>query len=142
METTIEEFQLIPTPAAFVGDVYGLLARLMADDGGEDGGAAAEEIALTPELVRRMYEESQPAHRRLFKYLAERPDTWIHSDALAQGLKLQGGSKSLAGMLGAFGRRAKHRYNGLRPYISEWDHGAGQVRHLMPGEVAKVIVQL
>lgn len=145
------EFLPVPTPREFVGQVYGLLARLMADGGNgvgivEGDSAAVEpgagEVALTPDLVRRMYEESLDPHRKLFKYLAKHPDEWIHSDALAKALQLGSGNKSLAGMLGAFGRRAKHRYNGLRPFVSEWDGSAGQVRHRMTAEVAKVVAPI
>lgn len=65
--------------------------------------------------MRRAYDDSYEPHRRLLKVLADRPDRWMYSDELARVLELSGGSKSLAGMLGAFGRRAKHRYSGLTP---------------------------
>ncbi len=148
MNAAVAEFELIPTPREFVGPVYRLLANLMADgEGSGDVTAAAEEgdseePTLTPDLVRRMFEESHEHHREMLKSLAAHPDEWFYSDALAQRLGLEGGSRSLAGMLGAFGRRANHRYSGLKPFVSEWDAGAYQARHKMPAEVAQIIRDL
>lgn len=144
----VPQYEVVPVPQQFVGDVYSLLGRLMDPSEIEDAGdgvfedVAEEEVALTPDLIERIYSESYDQHRKLFKYLAAHPGEWFYSDALAEALELPNGNKSLAGMLGALGRRAKHRYNGLRPLVSEWDQDAGQMRHMMTGEVAKVIAAL
>ncbi len=144
---TATHFELVPTPREFVGDVYALLARLMANNDEQvrnnlSTAADDEEITLTPALIRRMYEDSYEPHRRLFKFLATRPDEWIFPDDIVEALELGNGAKSLAGMLGAFGRRAKHRYGGLRPFESRWDVDAGQSKHRMTAEVAAVIDEL
>ena len=99
---------------------------------------AAAPPTLTDQLVKRMYSESEPSHRKLFKYLAARPDEWVFADKLAAGLQLSGGRKSLAGTLGALGRRCNHRYEGLRPFESALDHA----RHRMTSHVADIIKTL
>lgn len=146
----VMEFQQVPVPHAFVGDVYGLVARLMADNGAatHDSEEAMIEIVApeeevpeypTAEMVRRIYEESHETHRRLLKALTTRPDEWVSSEELAEALQLSGGRASLAGTLGALGKRANHRYKGQKPFISAWDAHTGQAKHLMTTEVAKVI---
>jgi hypothetical protein len=146
MSTAIT-YEPVPTPRQFVGEVYALLARLM---GAAEGEIAEEAIAEEPtgpvttdeDLIRRIYNESHGAHRRLLKRLAESPDEWIFASELAKDLKLKGGNKSLAGMLGALGRRSNHRYEGKRAFYSEWDHMAYETKHMMPAAVAKVIAAL
>lgn len=145
------EFQQVPVPHAFVSDVYGLVARLMADNGAAERHAPEaattevvppeEEVPEHPteEMVCRIYKESDEPHRRLLKALAARPDERVSSEELAEALQLSKGRASLAGTLGALGKRANHRYKGQKPFISAWDAHTGQAKHLMTTEVAKVI---
>ncbi len=151
--SAVMEFQQVPVPHAFVGDVYGLVARLMADNGAAEDAVievvtpeeeVVEEEAEHPteEMVRRIYEESYEPHQRLLKALAARPDEWVFSEELAEILHLSSGRASLAGSLGAFGKRANHRYNGQKPFTSVWDARDAhtyQAKHMMTAEVAKVI---
>lgn len=90
-------------------------------------------------LIRRMYEESYDQHKRLMEYLADHPDEWIYTGALASALELPHGARSLAGMLGAFGRRAQHRYGRRTPWVSNWDPAAYEAKHKMTSEVAEEI---
>jgi len=146
MSTPAIQYEPVPTPRQFVGEVYALLARLMGTTEAEVASEAivvAEEAAgpvtTDEDLIRRIYNESHEAHRRLLKRLAESPDEWIFASKLAKDLELSGGNKSLAGMLGALGRRSNHRYEGKRAFYSEWDHLASETKHMMPAAVAKVI---
>ncbi len=142
---TIQQYETVPTPRQFVGEVYALLARLMGTSEAEvtEEAAIAEEptgsVTTDEDLIRRIYNESHEAHRRLLKRLAESPDEWIPASQLAEDLELSGGNKSLAGMLGALGRRSNHRYEGKRAFYSEWDHMANETKHMMPAAVAEVI---
>lgn len=141
----VAQYELVPTPREFVADVYGFLAKLMTESSPTAEmpeaapAAAASAPTLTDALVKRMYSESEPSHRKLFKYLAARPGEWIFADKLAAGLELSGGRKSLAGTLGALGRRCNHRYKGLRPFESTWDHAKHQTKHRMSVDVADII---
>jgi hypothetical protein len=147
MSTVIQQYESIPTPRQFVGEVYALLSQLMGTTPETDGEADTPSGELGPvatdeELIRRIYEESHEAHRRMLKRLAESPDQWIYASELAADLELPQGNKSLAGMLGALGRRSNHRYEGKRAFYSEWDTIKGETKHMMPSAVAKVIAPL
>jgi hypothetical protein len=117
------EFVQFPVPEDRVADVAMFLY----------GGAQATLEALPEakselgverrnELLTRVYVESQPTFRRLLLLLAERPnpeDLMSYRDVgLAMGWKEP---RSLPGALGAFGRRAKHRYGGFWPFDRTWD---------------------
>lgn len=146
--TATPKYEMVPTPSQFVGDVYALLAKLMGTsqpiaDGTEDDASTPDPLNPTvttdEALIRRMYDESKPSHRALFKRLAMTPGTWIYSSELAADLGLEGGSKSLAGTLGALGRRSNHRYGGTRAFHSGWDPGKGEAKHMMDADAAAVI---
>ncbi len=131
------EFINVPVPVRHVTRVYELIARL--DAAPEAGTTSPDNGAgngVTQPLVERMYSDSEDAHRRLLEYLAEHPGEWLDSQSVADGLGLQFGRKSLAGSLGAFGRRADHRYGGLKPFESHWDPGQYLVELRMSQEVA------
>ena len=133
------EFVSVPVPVQHVTAVYELIARLDAAGQPSPEGAPSNDgtsAALTQPLVERMYRDSEGAHRRLLEYLAEHPGEWLDSQSVADGLGLQFGRKSLAGSLGAFGRRADHRYGGLKPFESHWDPGQYLVELRMSQEVA------
>ncbi|MFN0155527.1 MAG: hypothetical protein ACKVUT_14230 [Gaiella sp.] len=77
-------------------------------------------------LLRRLVKESPPGMRVILEALAVAPDTWMGADDLAQALRTRlaahGGEdnpaadwKSVAGTLGAFGRRFKNRYADEHP---------------------------
>lgn len=144
-----EEVVYIPVRKRWLADVFEFVARLE-----RSGSVVIEQPeappvveaegsgVLDPALIRRMYEESQTPHRRLMEYLAERPGEVIYTRALAEALGLPNGARSLAGMLGAFGRRAGHRYGGRKPWESEWDPAAYEARHRMAPEVAEQIKKI
>jgi hypothetical protein len=76
-------------------------------------------VALDEALIRRMYQESEQPHRDLMKLLASRAGQWVHTSEIAEEMQLENGSRSAAGMFGAFGRRAAHRYRGAKPWFSD-----------------------
>lgn len=140
------EFVYVPIRQRWLAEVLTRLAELERGGGGEElsEADASDEATgtLDAALIRRMYEESQEPHRRLMEYLARHPAVWIYTGKLAEALGLPRGARSLAGMLGAFGRRAEHRYGGLTPWESEWDPGAYQARHRMAPEVAEELLRI
>jgi len=73
---------------------------------------SAEDLAA---LATRAYEESWGNMKPLMEYLADNPDRLVSyteaSEALGFPSKL-----SMPGLLGAFGRRANHRYGGAWPF--------------------------
>ena len=132
-----DEFISVQVPRQHVVKVYELIAGLESGSAGApEHSGASPKGPLTRALVERMYGESEPSHRKLMKYLADRPDEWNGTREIAEGLGLQFGARSLAGSLGAFGNRAEHRYGGLKPWESRWSEDKGEAEHRMSQEVA------
>ena len=141
----VDELVSVLVPRSALADVYELVAqreRAIGADIPDVQSEVVEPAELNEELVRRMYDESEQPHRDLMKLLAQRPGQWMHTSEIAEAMELEHGSRSAAGMFGAFGRRAGHRYEGAKPWYSEWDSDAGEMRHMMSEEVAEVINQL
>ncbi len=139
-----EEFLYFPVPRRWAPDMYTWIAqREQVESSTPTTSTAtlpeAEAPVDLPALIERMYRDSHPAHQKLLTFLAAHPDEWFYTSDLAEALELPHGNKSLAGMLGAFGRRAAHRYDGKKPWISEWDSVRYESRHTMTQEVADVI---
>jgi hypothetical protein len=139
----MSEFIYVPVPSEQVPAVYRLLAGgdktpipLVPDKPANESDPAA---IPNSELIRRMYRESYEGHRRLMVLLAEAPDEWIYTKEIATALHVANGTRGVAGMLGAFGRRSKNRYGHRKPWISEWDSGREEARYMMPAEVARVV---
>jgi hypothetical protein len=91
-------------------------------------------------MAERMYLDSEPRHRHLLEALASEAGQWVFTAELAKELGVTSGSKGMAGIFGAFGRRAKHRYQGAKPWNSEWDPVHGEARYQMTPEVAAWII--
>jgi hypothetical protein len=145
-ENSSDEFISVPVPRRYVTKVYELIVGLDSDEPGakpgespsRNGGPSA---ALTETLVKRMYGDSWDPHQQLMKHLADHAGEWLSTREVAESLGLPHGAKSLAGSLGAFGRRAEHRYGGLKPWESRWRAAEGQSEHRMSPEVATWIKQ-
>jgi len=84
-----------------------------------------------------MYYDSEKRHRALMDFLASRPETWVYTSELAEALEVPTGTKGMAGVFGAFGRRAKHRYGGAKPWDMAWDSVRGEAKYRMNSKVAE-----
>lgn len=137
-----EEIAYVPVPRQWLSSIYERLSELARES--QAGGSAVvvqtgTQPCLDEQMLRRIYEDSMEPHRRLMNLMAEHPDEWRYSSEIAADLELEHGSRGLAGMLGAYGRRAKHRYAELKPWQSEWDSAREEMRHMMPADVAETI---
>lgn len=127
-------------PIAHVPRVIALLAGLTreADNKSiDDEREMPTSEALSEALVSRMYWDSETRHRALMDYLASRPGTWVFTSELAEALSMPTGTKGMAGVFGAFGRRAKHRYGGAKPWEMAWDSIRGEAKYRMDPKVAE-----
>jgi hypothetical protein len=70
-------------------------------------------------LVQRAYKESADQMRHLLEFLARHPHREVSSYELADAIEAKFGWNTVAGMLGAFGRRCVNRYGRLEPM---WDY--------------------
>jgi hypothetical protein len=142
-EAQLSEFVYIPVPTSSAPAVYKLLAGL--GESSETSAAPAdveqipEEVRRDAALVERMYRESHEGHRRLMEYLAASPGAWFYTSEIGTALDHENGAKGVAGMLGAFGKRANHRYGGHKPWETEWDGSREEARHRMDAETAETI---
>jgi Family of unknown function (DUF6416) len=127
----------VPVPEEHVPRVIALLADLNRGIADRAGGEGSETASLDEALVTRMYFDSEERHRDLMSYLASRPGEWVFTSELADALNMPTGTKGMAGVFGAFGRRAKHRYGGAKPWEMAWDPARGEAKYRMDPKVAK-----
>jgi hypothetical protein len=131
----------VPVPSQWLGDVYALLGTLVSRSIAPVAGVEIP-VSQGEVLLRQMYLESEDEQRRLMRLLAEHPDEWRYSKQLAADLRLPNGTRGLAGMFGAFGRRAKHRYGGQKPWEVSWDAAREENRYRMPADTAATILDV
>jgi hypothetical protein len=125
--------------------VYGFIAEL---DGTAPSPAPAPEASQpdggewTHARLWKMIEESPPAMRDILRALATHPGEWMSSDQLAQAIRgKQADSNTVAGTLGAYGRRLKSRYGlDVPPFDRRYEHGVGKVLR-MSREMAQQVLQ-
>jgi hypothetical protein len=141
------EFVSIPVPKRHLTRVYGFIASLEGTDGisqaalGLNGDGSTKE--WTPELIRRQFLESPDTIKRFEKLLAEHEGEWLSTSDIAQALGAARGPKTIAGALGAYGRRVSNRYGMSNwPFENRWIHEEGQQSYCMSAEVAGIIKSL
>jgi hypothetical protein len=66
----------------------------------------------------------------------------MSTQEVADGLQLSRGTGSLAGMLGAFGRRSTNRYEGFWPFEKLYNAADERSELMMRPNVAAIIEQL
>jgi len=146
-----EELVSVMVPKMHLAKVYGLIAKL---DGGEAEQPAAEPKPSTnpapnadewtPSRIRTAVEQSPPAMRDILRALADRAGEWLTTHDLAQAIQGNPNAdwKTVAGTLGAFGRRVSSRY-GLEtlPFEGKRDHGERCRVHRMSTDMARQVLQ-
>lgn len=147
----MEDLVNVLVPRKHLSQVYGLIAQLEGatssptatlDEQPTNSGATDE---WTPSRLRTMVEDSGPAMRDLLRAMAARPGEWLSTRDLAAALKNKPEAdwNTIAGTLGAFGRRVKSRY-GLEtwPFHYKRDHEHHCWIYSMSPEVAKPVIAL
>ena len=124
-----------------MAEVYGVLAEREKERAGSGtdqppDSPPSPRIYLDSNVVIQMYRDSEERHRKLMEILAEAEGRWLYTAELADALGVKTGSKGMAGTFGAFGRRAKHRYKGLKPWESSWEPVRDEARYRMDPEIA------
>lgn len=103
-----------------------------------------EELEAEPEqdpealakLARRAYKESDGNMGPLLEFLAKNEERWIPFVEASEALGFKT-ARSMPGLLGAFGRRANHRYGGKWPFETAYrDGGAAFMRIEAPAAAA------
>lgn len=144
----IDDLVNVAVPRQHLARVYGLIAEL-------DGGGVATTIPSpipavapsngndewTPSRIRRMVQESDTAMRAILKELATHPEEWLTTTKLAAAIGGSADWNTVAGTLGAFGRRRKSRYGlDTMPYERRREPGVGKVIR-MSKEIAQQVLE-
>jgi len=146
-----EELISVMVPKKHLTKVYGYIAQLergepaQTQGEGEQGPAGARASdEWTPSRIRKMVQQSPPAMRDILRALAEHAGQWMTTEELAGAIQNNADAdwKTVAGTLGAFGRRVRNRY-GLEtlPFDRRHDHEARGKVHRMSSEIAAQVLQ-
>ncbi|KAA0215765.1 MAG: hypothetical protein DYG94_06365 [Leptolyngbya sp. PLA3] len=158
-----EELVNVLVPRRHLSQVYGFIAQLEAAGTARGGTTASGEAAKaevtetgngannalnldewTPSRLRKMVEQSPPAMADILEALADRPCEWLSMEDLAAAIKNKPDAdwNTVAGTLGAFGRRVKNRY-GIEswPFENRYDHEIRGRVCRMSEDMARLIKQ-
>lgn len=92
----------------------------------------------SPELIRRVYEESSPAMRTVLGYLAARPDAWVPYGELNEAISSQDDRN--VGKLGSILSSLTKRYGTDWPFERRPGPTPGEgMRYRMDARVAETI---
>ncbi len=141
-------YVLFPVPEDRVAEIatylYGEapLSELQAQE--EDSVSVPISAEQRNELLTRIYVESEPPFRALLMLLAERdaPDEPMYYGAILGAHPDWSASRSVAGAMGAFSRRAEHRYGGYWPFERGWDEEQWSHYLTMDDDVAAFLLDL
>lgn len=156
---TEQQFVMVPVPPELVTEVMALIAsragspppsaRTSPSKEPRSGHTqpvelgeqeATRQVEWTEALLRRNWQDSPPTVRALLGHLADHPDMLVPITELARAVYEDGDRSKLAGVLGAFGRRTKNRYNATTwPFYIEWNWDLEVWQYCMPGWVAEII---
>ncbi len=139
------DYVAVFVPKQHLTKVYGFIASLDSPSSTEVRPLADRQTAQewTPELIERQYRESPDSMKKFQKHLAAHPGQEFSTTEIAQAIGAKRGWNSVAGALGAYGRRVKNRYKrDSFPFQSRWEHTEGQQYHSMTPEVAEIIAAL
>ena len=118
----------VSVPEPLLVEVYALLA---SQNRTEQTHLSESELATTNGWTKdelcRAYLESQEGPKLVLEYLANRPDEWVSYGDLAAGIGRE--TNQLRGILGAFTRRLKNRYQ-KEDWPFEWLYDAERKRSM------------
>lgn len=129
------QYVQVPVPQHLVPAVMALITQSAEE--------APRSTVWTEKELRKLWNESADNIRGTLIYLASHAGTAISGATIARevmGKESKG--HSIAGMMGAFGRRMKGRHKGRSPIVAEYDalHQVWQYSIASP-EVAQIILR-
>ena len=142
----------VAVPEEHLGAVYSLLGQLAggkngaeasSGETGELSGYLGEEPIMwwNEKRLRKAFEQSSPAQKAILKGMASgKGKKWVTVSEIVKQMDAKADWNTLAGALGAFGRRCKSRYKAkTRPFTIRYNHELGEKEYLMPASVAQAI---
>lgn len=147
-----DQLVAVMVPSKHLAQVYGFIASLAGEEAKSPPKAKSESPAAngamdewTPTRLKKAIEQSPPAMRDILRALANKGGEWLTIEELASSI--QGNEdatwNTVAGTLGAFGRRLKNRY-GLEtfPFEKRFDHASNCNIYQMSKDVAASVRDL
>ncbi len=144
------ELVAVMVPKEHLAKVYGFIASLDAEhpDAAEPAATGTACVGFddwTSSRLKRMVDESPVAMRDILRAMADHAGEWITTEDLASAIskKADADWNTVAGTMGAFGRRCKNRYGiKQKPFESHYDHTVGSKVFRMPKEIASQIIRI
>lgn len=142
-----DEFVSVLVPRQHLTRVYGLIASLEDHKSGDSELVSAsgktKEEQWPQDLIERQYRESPESMKKFQRLLADHQGEEFSTTEIADAIGAAHGWNTVAGQLGAYGRRVKNRYKrDSFPFESRWDHEKGEQYHSMTPRVAEIINSL
>ena len=149
----MNEFVMVPVPSDRVLEVYWYLSIPTPDEEREDGppllravraegSSIKTELVWTPDLLKDQFARSPKSLKAIQRHLAANPGVEYTTDELAEVMNATNGWQSVAGALGAYGRRIKNHYGLPWPFSCDYDEDRGRYVYSMHPENAEVIAAL
>ena len=131
----------VAVPEEHLGAVYSLLGNLSSGQNGPSPAPPTEDAEWWNEKrLRKAYDQSSPAQQAILKAMAAGKGSWVSVSDIVDQLPKGADWNTMAGALGAFGRRIKTRYKAKeRPFEIRYNHDLGENEYLMSSSVARVI---
>jgi len=133
--------ELVPAVTAFLEAQEPAHPRALPAPSGE-GGERGFVHGWDRPTVQRAYRESADRMRDLLKYLAWNPNREVSAPELADAIEAKYGWNTVAGMLGAFGRRSVNRYGRDQPMWEYRFDPQGRILITMPVGPAEAVKEV
>lgn len=117
----------VPVPEHLVPAVMTLISEQMTPAPVATSGAEWSESEL-----RKLWNESGPRMKKILALLAENGKKAVPGGDLAKVIGKEKKGHSISGMMGALGRRLKHRHGGKRPFAGHWNADLHRWEYVMP----------
>jgi hypothetical protein len=132
----------VPVPEHLVPEVMALIVA-RTTGGGTGSQATPEAQPATNDWsvaeVRKLWGESGAPVRQTLQLLAQNGGKPVGAQDIARMLGKSDRGHAVAGMMGALGRRLKHRHDGRWPFTAQWNAVEARWEYTMAMSVASTV---
>jgi hypothetical protein len=135
--------ELVPAVSEFLEAQESRSDRVrLAERGGDGAGEPGFVHGWNRATVQRAYRESADQMRALLRFLARNSNLEVSAPELADAIEAKYGWNTVAGMLGAFGRRSFNRYGRSEPMWEYRYDPQGRILITMPKGPAEAVMEV
>lgn len=135
----------VPVPEHLVAQVMAFIVSLTSGTAGAASAAPSDQSEASEDWtqaeLRQLWDASAEPMRIVLQLLAKRAGKPVSGDAIAQALGKKERGHTVAGMMGALGRRIKHRHRGRWPFSARRNAVAMQWEYVMPASVGSLLLK-